>query len=162
MLITANIQPIIPAYDSKIASIIRTVLEEFGANRPGTVYTDPTTDHLSAVFQHPGSAYFVAEQQGILLGGAGLFPTAGLPEFTCELVKMYLLPSARGKGIGLQLLRHVMATARQMGYRQMYIETMPELQQAIHLYEKAGFRYLTQPLGNSGHFGCDIWMLRDL
>lgn len=44
----------------------------------------------------------------------------------------------------------------------MYIETMPELEQAIHLYEKAGFRRLNQPLGNNGHFGCDIWMLKDL
>ena len=162
MLITPNIQQIIPAYDSKIASIIRTVLEEFGANRPGTVYTDPTTDHLSQVFQHPGAGYFVVEQQGTVLGGAGFYPTAGLPELTCELVKMYLLPSARGKGIGLRLLQHVMATALQSGYSQMYIETMPELQRAIQLYEKAGFRRLTQPMGDSGHFGCDIWMLRDL
>jgi putative acetyltransferase len=39
---------------------------------------------------------------------------------------------------------------------------MPELGRAISLYEKAGFRMISAPLGRSGHFGCDIWMLKDL
>jgi len=30
------------------------------------------------------------------------------------------------------------------------------------MYEKAGFRSINHPMGNSGHFGCDIWMLLDL
>jgi putative acetyltransferase len=162
MNINIAIQPIQPDNDSKIASFIRTVLEEFGANRPGTVYTDPTTDHLSLLFQQPGSGYYIAWEDTTIIGGAGFFPTAGLPAATCELVKMYLLPSARGKGIGRKLLQFAKAAAVQQGYRHMYIETMPELEQAIHLYEKAGFRRLNQPLGNNGHFGCDIWMLKDL
>jgi len=53
-------------------------------------------------------------------------------------------------------------SAREMGYRQIYLESMPELGKAISMYEKAGFRSINQPMGNSGHFGCDIWMLLDL
>jgi putative acetyltransferase len=88
-----TIRPIQPADNAAMANIIRRTLEEFGANRPGTVYFDETTDHLFELFEAtPASAYFVAEKEGVILGGAGIFPTDGLPEGTCELVKMYLSP----------------------------------------------------------------------
>lgn len=44
----------------------------------------------------------------------------------------------------------------------MYLETMPELKIAVPMYEKLGFTYLNEPQGNSGHGGCDIWMIKDL
>jgi putative acetyltransferase len=52
--------------------------------------------------------------------------------------------------------------ARQLGYRKIYLETLPELRQAVKVYEKFGFHYLEGPMGNTGHFGCNVWMLRDL
>src|SRR5919112_6758038 len=90
--------------NKELASIVRTSLAEFGANKPGTVYYDDTTDHLYELFQEPGSIYFVAEQDGKILGGAGIYPSEGLPEGTCELVKMYLNKEARGKGLGRTLI----------------------------------------------------------
>ena len=39
-----------------------------------------------------------------MVGGGGIYPTKGLPEKTCELVKMYLLPVARGKGVGKMII----------------------------------------------------------
>jgi len=53
-------------------------------------------------------------------------------------------------------------TAIDFGFTQMYLETMPELRTAIGLYEKAGFSFLPGPLGHSGHFGCDLWMIKNL
>jgi putative acetyltransferase len=145
-----------------VAAIVRSSLAEFGANKPGTVFFDDTTDHLYEVFQKHGSIYFVAEQGGQILGGAGIYPSPGLPEHTCELVKMYLTSSARGKGLGKLLIDKSLEFARDFGYRQVYIETMPELRKAVSIYEKFGFEYLTGPLGNTGHFSCDIWMLKQL
>lgn len=145
-----------------IAAIIRASLEEFGANKPGTVYYDKSTDNLSSLFEYPRSHYFIAEQHGEILGGGGIFPSDGLPADTCELVKMYLLPHARGKGIGAALLKQCFTVAAKEGFKKIYIETMPELKQAIQVYEKFGFEYLSKPLGNTGHFGCDVWMLRDV
>jgi putative acetyltransferase len=52
--------------------------------------------------------------------------------------------------------------AKAFGYKNVYLETMPELNIAIPLYEKFGFEYLKSPMGNSGHGGCDVWMLKDL
>lgn len=146
----------------RLAEIIRNTLVEFGANKPGTVYYDASTDRLSEVFTMKNSAYIVASMDGEIAGGAGIYPSAGLPLETCELVKMYLLPQARGKGLGRELLSRCIELAGKAGYRRIYLETMPELYLAIALYEKFGFRRLTAPLGNTGHSGCDIWMIREI
>jgi putative acetyltransferase len=146
-----------------IAGIIRQTLKEFGAARPGTVYYDDTTDALYQLFTGtPRSAYFIAEKDGKILGGGGIFPTKGLPEDTCELVKMYLLPEARGLGLGRKLIQQSLDFAQQIGFKKVYLETMPELKQALKAYEKLGFVYLDKALGESGHFGCDLWMLKSL
>ncbi|MCE3283725.1 MAG: family N-acetyltransferase [Chitinophagaceae bacterium] len=152
-----------PEDNGPLAKIIRDTLAEFGANRPGTVYYDPTTDHLYEVFHStPNSIYFIAEQDGMMVGGAGIYPTEALPEATCELVKMYLVPAARGIGLGKLLIGKCLDAAREMGYRQVYLESMPELKKALSVYEKFGFEYLDGPMGNSGHTGCDLWMLKRL
>lgn len=157
-----TIRTIQPADNQALALIVRNALAEFGANKPGTVFYDPTTDALYELFQQQGSMYYVAEENGVLIGGAGIYPSPGLPAGTCELVKMYLSPAARGKGIGKMLIDKALAFAKTTGYHNVYIETMPELRKAVSVYEKFGFKYLDGPLGNTGHFGCDIWMLKEL
>jgi putative acetyltransferase len=148
--------------DAAIAAIIRGSLLEFNAARPGTVYFDQTTDQLSLVFTAPGSKYFIAEYNGEIIGGAGIFPTEALPPGTAELVKLYLMQRARGIGLGKLLMETCEAAATTMGYRQVYLETMPELSIAVPMYEKHGYRRINAPMGNSGHCGCDIWMLKEL
>jgi putative acetyltransferase len=75
---------------------------------------------------------------------------------------MYLLPKARGMGLGKLLIELCIQQAKEMNYRKIYLETMPELKQAMKVYEKFGFEYLKGPLGNSGHTGCELWMLKNL
>ncbi len=159
---TIIIRTILPEDNKTLAKIIRNSLEEFKANKPGTVYFDDTTDNLSEVFKTPDSIYFVAEEDGVLLGGGGIYPTKNLPAGTCELVKLYLSNAARGKGIGKLLMEKCFTAAKDLGYKKMYLETMPELNIAVPMYEKMGFTYLQSPQGNSGHGGCDIWMIKDL
>ncbi|PWT71813.1 MAG: GNAT family N-acetyltransferase [Bacteroidetes bacterium] len=155
------IRKIQPSDNEALAEIVRSVLAEFGANKPGTVFYDPTTDHLYELFQEKNSRYFVAETDGTILGGAGIFPSPGLDVDTCELVKMYLLPAVRGIGLGRSLIQKCIEFAKSRGFRHIYIETMPELKKAMEVYEKFGFHYLKGPLGNTGHFGCEIWMMLD-
>ena len=156
------IRQIQPEDNPRLAIIVRETLLEFSANRCGTVYYDPTTDHLFELFQKINSIYFVAEVEGVVAGGAGIFPSSGLNQDTCELVKMYLIPDMRGLGLGRLLIERCLEFARKTGFRHVYIETMPELKKAMSVYEKFGFHYLRGPLGDTGHFGCDVWMLKDL
>ena len=100
-----------------LAKIVRDTLAEFGANHPNTVYYDPTTDTLFEVFQTPRSKYFLAELNNEMVGGGGIYPTDGLPEDTCELVKMYLLPQARGHGLGRLLIAKCMEAAAENGFK---------------------------------------------
>lgn len=145
-----------------LSKIVKNTLVEFGANHPGTVYYDPTTDFLFDLFQKQGAGYFVAEINGEIVGGGGIYPTDGLPQDTCELVKMYLLPQARGSGLGKTLIEKNLSFAKEYGYKQIYLETMPELKQALKVYAKFGFEYLNGPMGNSGHTGCSLWMLKKI
>jgi putative acetyltransferase len=148
--------------NAELAKIIRDSLSEFGANKPGTVFYDPTTDALYQLFQTTGSIYLVAEENGQIIGGAGIFPSEGLPDGVCELVKMYLHKTARGKGLGRTMIHQCLAQAKKLGYKKVYLETMPELKKAVSVYENFGFEYLQGPMGNTGHFGCDVWMIKEI
>lgn len=156
------IRPLRLSDNPGIASIIRDTLKEFGANHPGTVYYDPTTDALFELFQKERSTYNIAEMDGEIVGGGGIYPTDGLPADTCELVKMYLLPKARGIGLGKKMIEQCLQQAKENGFNKVYLETMNELKPALKVYERMGFVYLDGPMGNSGHYGCPLWMLRNL
>jgi putative acetyltransferase len=155
-----TIRTIVEKDNAAIANVIRRTLEEFGANHPGTVYFDAATDSLFQLFRAtPRSVYYVAELAGEVVGGGGIFPSDGLPEDHCELVKMYLLPNVRGIGLGKKLIQQCIDFAKEAGYKNIYLETMPELKQALKTYEKFGFNYIDHSMGNTGHFGCELWML---
>ncbi len=155
-----SIRKIEPTDNVALAKIIRDALTEFKANKPGTVYFDDSTDHLYELFQQEKGIYNVAIDNDQIVGGGGIVHTTGLAMDTCELVKLYLSPAARGKGIGRALMQKCLEEAKNAGYKKVYLETMPELISAIPLYEQFGFTYLTGALGNSGHSGCDIWMIK--
>lgn len=149
--------------NEELARIIRASLVEFDVPKIGTVYSDPDTDRLFELFEEtPQSCYFVAEDDGVLIGGCGIFPTAGLPSGYAELVKLYLTNATRGRGIGKMMMDKCYEAAKEMGYTHLYLESFPQLAKAVSLYEKAGFKALDGALGNSGHFACTIWMVKEL
>lgn len=157
-----TLRKIQPEDNITIAKIIRTALEEHGVARPGTVYTDPTTDHLYELFQSEGSIYFIAEKNGVMLGGCGVYPTKGLSQGCAELVKLYVSAEARGQGVGFKLLEQCSVAAHELGYAQLYLETLPELDRAVSLYKRSGYHDLNGPMGESGHFACSVWMIKNL
>lgn len=157
-----SIEKIQSGDNQAIAALIREVLTEFGANKPGTVFTDPTTDNLYLLFQTPKAHYFIAKDNGVIVGGCGIYPTNGLPEECVELVKLYVSKSHRSIGLGKQLMERSINAAISEGYRELYLETLPELHIAVGLYEHLGFEYLDHPYGDSGHFACDLWMRKKL
>ena len=156
------LRPIQQNDNREIAEVIRIVFREFKIDRPGTVYTDPTTDDLYTLFRTPNSAYWIAEDAGVIVGGCGIYPTNGLPEGCVELVKFYVSSSYRGKGVGNMLMQKSIETAQEFRYTQMYLESFPELSKAVSMYLRSGFVQIDHALGNSGHFACNLWMMKDL
>jgi len=155
-------RPIEEKDNEVLSRLIKKVFEEFGIDIPGTVYTDPTTDALYELFQIPGSVYWIAEENNVMLGGCGIYPTERLPEGYAELVKLYLSAESRGKGIGNALMQKSIESAKEMGYTHLYLESFPALSKAVSLYIINGFTHLKKALGNSEHYACTIWMERKL
>jgi putative acetyltransferase len=148
--------------DAAVAAIIRNVIPEFAASAAGSSLMDAEVAAMSQAYCAPRSAYFVVETAGEVVGGAGVGPLVGGQFEVCELRKMYFLRAARGHGVGALLLRHCMRVARGFGYQICYLETLSGMEAARHLYARAGFRPLRQPLGATGHCSCDRWFALEL
>ncbi|MBS0228417.1 MAG: GNAT family N-acetyltransferase [Proteobacteria bacterium] len=151
-----------PDDDADIATIIRTVMPEFGADGAGFAIHDPEVNWMSRAYAAPRHAYFVIERDGRVLGGAGVAPLTGADTTICELRKMYFLPEARGMGAGTAIMARCLDAARGLGFRQCYLETLTGMDAAQRLYERSGFLRIDGPLGATGHGGCNTFYLRDL
>ncbi|GAA5215604.1 GNAT family N-acetyltransferase [Corallincola platygyrae] len=142
--------------NSALADVIRRVLIEFGANKPGFAWQDPSLDCMFESYSAPGHCYLVAIEDGKLLGGAGIGPLEGDGGARCELQKMYLLPDARGRGFGGQIIDRLLDWAKHR-YQYCYLETLASMSAANRLYLHRGFQQLAEPLGCTGHGSCDTW-----
>ena len=145
-----------------IANVIRTVFISDDYPKTGTVFADTQLDFMFETYDNPRAAYFVVEENGKIIGGAGISQLESSKENICELQKMYFLKEARGKGLGLQMIEKCLAIATEFGYSNCYLETLPEMLVAQSLYKKVGFEYLCTPLGNTGHTTCPVWMIKQL
>ena len=156
------IRPIEKTDNTQVAKIIRKVLVDIGVPKVGTAYADAALDQMYETYDSPKARYFVVEVQGVLIGCAGIAQLDHYDGNVCELQKMYFLEEARGKGIGTQMMKTCLDMARNFGYDQCYIETMPYMKAAQKLYTRTGFRYIDGPMGDTGHFSCPVHMLIDL
>jgi putative acetyltransferase len=151
----AIIRPVQPSDNRAIASIIRTVMPEFGAGRQGTAINDAEVDSIYEAYTEPRTAYFVCEVDGKVVGGGGVAPLQASNGNICELRKMYFLPEGRGLGFGRKVLDRCIEAAKDMGFDVCYLETFSTMHDAMALYEKRGFEKIPAPMGNTGHFACD-------
>lgn len=100
-----------------------------------------------------GGYIFFALEDGVVVGTVALKKeTDGL----FELTKMGVVPEARSKGIGQQLLRHCIDFARQRNIPKLFLDSSRKLVNAIHIYHKIGFREI--PVPSSEYARCDIRM----
>ncbi len=157
-----QIRPIAVVDDPAMAHVIRTVMPEFGAGGEGFAIHDPEVDAMHAAYTQPGTAYFVVEREGRVMGGAGIGALAGEDGTVCELRKMYFLPELRGLGAGHALMRRCLEAAHALGFSRCYIETLTGMDGAQALYLKSGFIRIPERMGETGHFGCNRFYLRAL
>ncbi|RTY66230.1 GNAT family N-acetyltransferase [Flavobacterium sp. GSP27] len=145
-----------------VAALIRAVFDELKIPKVGTAYEDPYLDLMYEEYNKPKSVYYVVEKDGKIIGSAGVAPLENEAETICELQKMYFLPETRGLGLGSQMMAQCLESAKDFGFENCYLETMPFMLDAQKLYKKVGFEYLESPMGSTGHTSCPIWMLKKL
>lgn len=157
-----EIREIEPVDNQAIEAIIKTSLEYFGLDQPGTAYFDPQLRCLSGYYAAlPRAAYWVlVDETEEVAGGIGIAPFDEMKGIA-ELQKLYIRPAFQGKGWAKRLVEIALEFAKEY-YMYCYLETMEILDQANRLYEQMGFEKLAEPLAGSEHTLMDTWYLKKL
>lgn len=132
---TLNLREANNSDSASIRQLVFKVLSEYGL-QPDPESTDKDLDDLEGNYFNKGGYFGVIEEAGQIVATVGIYK---INETTCELRKMYALPSQRGQGLGKQLLEFSLQKARSLGFRKMTLETATPLIEAIALYKKYGF-----------------------
>lgn len=159
---TTVIREIEPQDSGQLEQVIRACFHEFKIPLEGTAYSDAETPRMFESYQNDNDIYFVVDVDGEVVGGGGIKPLKNFESDVCEIQKMYFSSKIRGKGYGKVLFEKCMETAKRLGYKKCYIESAPQLKAAIHIYESYGFKHLDSALGNTGHYSCGVWMIKEL
>ncbi len=149
--------------NNPLGEVMEKVLIEYNAVEGGSMLGDPTCFSMYNQYTDKNSIYYVAILNGKLVGGCGVKRISNIDnDGICELQRMYLLKEARGKKIGKTLIEMCITKAKEFGFNEMYIESFPQMKEAISLYSKNGFYNIDYRIGNTGHDACDVKMLKKL
>ena len=156
-----ELREITEADNEAVATLVRDNLKQFGLDIPGTVYFDEGLDHLSDFYGNKESRYYVmVDGSRKVIGGIGFAIFKPMKD-TAELQKLYLADSAKGSGLGYEMIRFVEDRMREAEYKQSYLETHDNLQAAIHIYEKCGYEEIERPK-EVGHSTMNRFFLKAL
>ena len=166
-----KIRLIEPKDNKQIEEIILKVSEEYGTYDPksksgaGAGAGDPELKDIYLAYKDKGSKYWVVlDEKDNVLGGGGYIRLEGTNESEriCEMQKLFILPEGRGKGLGKRFVELFLSEAAKDGYKEMYLETVKQMKEAVKLYEQYGFRHLPKSKGSTGHFQCSVFMIKEL
>jgi putative acetyltransferase len=121
-----------------VAEVIGSVLAEYGLAWEPTG-ADRDVLAVEEYYQSRGGEFWVVEQGEKLVGTGAYYPIARGKK-AAEIRKMYLLPEARGLGLGQFLLQHLEATIAAQNFAEIWIETASILTEAVRLYEGSGYQ----------------------
>lgn len=127
----------------------------------GTAYSDTSLEDMYQTYQKPKSVFYVIALNDSIVACGGIAPLQHFSGNLCELQKMYVAAVHRGKGWGKRMIRACMDSAQGFDYKGCYLETLPAMKAAQQLYLKMGFKYLQEPLGETGHMACTVRMLKN-
>lgn len=132
-----HLRPATQADCEGVRAVVLGVLAEYGL-QSDLATTDADLFDLEGHYLALGGCFdVVTDAAGHIVASVGLQPQgAGI----CELRKMYLLPQHRGQGIGRALMDHALQRARELGFREIHLETAKVLKEATSMYERAGFQ----------------------
>lgn len=157
-----EIRKIIEADNPQVTHLIRSILEDMKVPKEGTAYADAALNDMYGAYQKPKSVFYVVDLKGEIIGCGGMAPLSHHEGNLCEIQKMYVSGEHRGKGLAQKIIQACIANAVNFGFEGCYLETLPSMKVAQGLYQKNGFEYLKEPLGNTGHTACSVRMLKEL
>lgn len=92
-------------------------------------------EDFEGMIRSENARYYVAEKEGAILGGCGLYIVLEEASITNVVIRR----EARNQGVGTELMRHMMEMCRRDGVKAFTLEVRVSNKAAIHMYEKVGF-----------------------
>lgn len=142
-----------PAYDrlDEVRALIIEYMDWLGSQQAGMDEClarqsyDDELDHLGEKYGMPEGRLYVAHFGGPAVGCIALRPMPELPrQNACEMKRLYVKPGNRGHHIGRRLAERIVEDAREAGYSRIYLDILPILKAAIHMYRSMGFEEIPQ------------------
>lgn len=118
---------------------------------------DEERKHLERKYGLPYGRLYLARWEGKSAGCIGLRRLDGQ---NCEMKRLYVRPEFRGKRIGDELVKRILADAKEIGYSHMLLDTLPFLESALRMYKRYGFYEI--PCYNNSPMSSSIYMRLDL
>ncbi|BAU13842.1 acetyltransferase, GNAT family [Leptolyngbya sp. NIES-3755] len=119
-------------------NLIGSVLAEYGLKQEPKG-ADRDVLEVEEFYQKKNGEFWVIERDRKLVGTGAYYPISR-GENAVEIRKMYLLPEARGVGLGKFLLKELENAIAKKGFNQIWIETASVLKEAVQLYERYGYQ----------------------
>jgi putative acetyltransferase len=118
---------------------------------------DHELQHFTTEYAPPTGAFILAEDAGQYVACIGLRQFA---EGIGEIKRLYVVPAARGLGLGRLLVERIIVVAREIGYSSLLLDTLPFMKEAQSLYVALGFKptapYRYNPVTGSAFLRLDL------
>jgi ribosomal protein S18 acetylase RimI-like enzyme len=92
---------------------------------------------LPGLYAPPAGELLLAKRGDHVLGCVALKPLE--PPHIAEVKRLFVRPQARKDGVGKALVTEILRIAKERGYGEVKLDTLPEMTPAIALYKSVGF-----------------------
>ncbi|UJR17246.1 hypothetical protein I4U23_004141 [Adineta vaga] len=135
-----NIVPVRSIEDLEATvNLFRSYAESLGINLAFQNFENEMATMPGKYIPPTGELLLARDLQGEPIGCVGLRTLGSSGSRCCEMKRLYILPKARGFGVGKALVKAILDTARTLGYHEIKLDTLPNMEAAIGLYKKLGF-----------------------
>jgi len=131
---------LIPAHGAEQIEQVRELFKEYAASLQTDLCFQNFKRELAGLpgdYAPPEGRLLMAMDGAVAAGCVALRKIDGA---VCEMKRLYLRPAFRGQGLGKALVEAILAEGRAAGYQRMRLDTLPEMKQAIAMYQSLGFR----------------------
>jgi len=141
-------------------AVARTLFREYAAQLGHDLCFQRFDEELASLpgaYAPPGGCLLLARDHDQWVGCVAL---RAISDTVCEMKRLYVRPSCRGRGLGRQLAEAVVQRAKTIGYQRMRLDTLESMTEARTLYQSLGFRetesYYYNPIGGVVFYALDL------